>query len=88
MIVFVIAFVILYVMIIIPHEENFLRSKFGSEYEEYCRRVKMFCPVKINLKDICVRPDMKVILRSEIHTVISTILGTCIILAVSIYKGA
>ncbi|MBQ3694307.1 MAG: isoprenylcysteine carboxylmethyltransferase family protein [Synergistaceae bacterium] len=87
-IVFVIAFVILYVMIIIPHEEEFLRSKFGHEYEKYCERVKMFCPVKFNLKDICVKPDMNVIMRSEIHTVISTILGTCIILAVSIYKGA
>ena len=86
--VFVIAFVILYVMIIIPHEEDFLRTKFGHEYEEYCRRVKMFLPVKINMKDIFVKPDMNVIMRSEIHTVISTIAGTCIILAVSIYKGA
>ena len=87
-IVFVIAFMLLYVLIIIPHEEEFLRSKFGSEYESYCERVKMFWAIKINLKDICVRPDMNVIMRSEIHTVISTILGTCIILAVSVYKGA
>ena len=87
-IIFLIAFVILYVIVIIPHEESFLLGKFGHEYESYCERVKMFWPVKLNMKDICVKPDMNVIMRSEIHTVISTIAGTCIILAVSIYKGA
>ena len=87
-ILFVIAFVILYVLIIIPHEEEFLHDKFGHEYEDYCRHVKSFWPLRLNMTDIFVRPDMNVIMRSEIHTVISTILGTCIILAVSIYKGA
>ena len=87
-IVFVIAFMILYVLVIIPHEEEFLRKKFGHEYELYCEKVKAFWPLRLNLKDLCVKPDMKVIARSEIHTVISTIAGTCIILAVSIYKGA
>lgn len=87
-IVFVIAFIVLYVMIIIPHEEEFLRSKFGHEYESYCERVKIFWPVKLKLKDILGNPDLNVIIKSEIHTVISTFAGTCIILAVSICKGA
>lgn len=86
-IVFVIAFVILYVIVIIPHEEKFLRNKFGSEYEVYCENVNRFWPVKVYIRDLWVKPDMTVIMRSEIHTVISTIAGTCIILAVSIYKG-
>ena len=87
-IVFVIAFVILYVIVIIPHEESFLRSKFGDEYESYCGNVNRFWPVKVYIRDLFVKPDMNVIMRSEIHTVISTIVGTCIILAVSIFKGA
>jgi len=29
---------------VIPYEEKFLRSKFGWEYEEYCRRVPRLTP--------------------------------------------
>ena len=87
-IVFVISFILIYVYAIIPHEEEFLRGKFGSEYESYCERVKRFWPVRLNTKDIHSKIDVNVIMRSEIHTVISTVAGTCIILAVSIYKGA
>lgn len=87
-IVFVISFIVLYVLVIIPHEEDFLKSKFGHEYESYCERVKRFWPAKLNVKDIAGNVDTNVIMHSEIHTVISTIAGTCIILAVSIYKGA
>jgi hypothetical protein len=29
---------------VIPYEEEFLRSKFGWEYEEYCRRVPRLIP--------------------------------------------
>ncbi len=87
-IVFVISFIVLYVLVIIPYEEDFLMKKFGGEYESYCERVKRFWPVKFTKKDINADFDVNVIMRSEIHTVISTIAGTCIILAVSIYKGA
>lgn len=87
-ILFVISFVILYVIVIIPHEEEFLHNKFGSDYDSYCKNVNRFWPVKVYIRDLWVKPDINVIIRSEIHTVISTIAGTCIILAVSIYKGA
>lgn len=87
-IVFVISFIVIYVWAIIPHEEEFLRNKFGSEYESYCEKVKRFWPLKLRLRDLNGKIDFDVIRRSEIHTVISTVAGTCIILAVSMYKGA
>ena len=82
--IFVISFVVLYVLVIIPHEEEFLRTKFGHEYEEYCARVKMFWPVKIDIDAIKTPVDWEIIRKSEIHTIISTITGTAIIIAVSL----
>jgi len=83
-IIFVVSFIVLYVLVIIPHEEEFLRTKFGHEYEEYCKRVKMFWPVKIDAEDIKAPADWEIISKSEIHTIISTITGTAIIIAVSL----
>ena len=83
-VVFAVSFYVLYVVFIIPHEENFLRSKFGSEYEEYCERVKRFYPSKIQIRDIFSPVDWGIVKRSEIHTIISTIIGTAVIIAVSL----
>ena len=83
-IIFAVSFYVLYVLVIIPHEEEFLRTKFGHEYEEYCKRVKMFWPVKIDAEDIKAPVNWEIIRKSEIHTIISTITGTAIIIAVSL----
>ena len=83
-IIFAVSFFVLYVLVIIPHEEEFLRTKFGHEYEEYCGRVKMFMPVKIDMASITAPVDWEIIRKSEIHTIISTIIGTAIIIAVSL----
>ncbi|MBR4196071.1 MAG: isoprenylcysteine carboxylmethyltransferase family protein [Synergistaceae bacterium] len=82
--IFAVSFYVLYVLVIIPHEEEFLRAKFGREYEEYCRRVKMFRPAKIDTESIIAPVDWEIVRRSEIHTIISTITGTSIIIAVSL----
>lgn len=84
-IIFILCFLLLYVMIIIPHEEKFLRSKFGLEYSAYCSRVKRFWPMSLSLKDLCGRVDFAVIKKSEIHTLITTIIGTIIIISVSCF---
>ena len=84
-IIFIVCFYVLYVMIIIPHEEKFLRSKFGIEYEYYCKRVKRFWPVSLKAEDIAGHVDFSVMKRSEIHTLITTIIGTIIIILVSCY---
>ena len=86
-IIFAVSFYVLYNLAIIPHEEKFLRSKFGLEYEYYCGRVKRFFPVKLNFDDlrgVGKKFDAKILVKSEIHTVISTLIGTVLIIAFSI----
>ena len=43
---FVIAFMLLYSMIIIPAEEEFLANKFGAEYAEFKKRVPQLIPFR------------------------------------------
>ena len=89
-IIFVVSFYILYCVVIIPHEEKFLLSKFGLEYSNYCKNVKRFWPTSLsNLsvsslagRGITKIFDMNIIMKSEIHTIISTIIGTIIIIVV------
>ena len=84
-IIFAVCFILLYVLVIIPHEEEFLHSKFGAEYEEYCRRVKRFWPAGFDVKDLRGGFDPTILMRSEIHTIISTLIGRVIILCVSLF---
>lgn len=86
-IIFCVSFYVLYIVIIIPHEEKFLRSKFGHEYELYCERVKIFWPAALNVEDIPGKFDVKILMHSEIHTIITTIIGTVVIIAVSLSHG-
>lgn len=81
-IIFIVSFYVLYDWAIIPHEEKFLSFKFGIEYENYCARVKRFFPVNLNVKDLRGDFDSKILMRSEIHTIISTLIGTLIMIAV------
>ena len=82
--VFAVSFWVLYCLVIIPHEEKFLSGKFGHEYEEYCRKVKRFHPSELDINALKSPPDLSIIKRSEIHTIISTLIGTIIIIAVSL----
>ena len=85
-IIFLISFYILYVLVIIPHEEKFLLAKFGREYEDYCNRTGRFFPRIFNKKDLKGNFDSKILMRSEIHTIISTLIGTLIVLIVCYIK--
>lgn len=85
-IIFCASFYILYNTAIIPHEENFLRSKFGIEYEAYCSSVKRFYPVKLDRKSLRGKFDRKILLKSEIHTIISTVIGSVIIIVKCLYS--
>ncbi|MBQ7577537.1 MAG: isoprenylcysteine carboxylmethyltransferase family protein [Synergistaceae bacterium] len=82
-IIFVVSFYLIYVVVIIPHEENFLRAKFGTEYNNYCKRVKRFWPAVLKISDLTGKFDTKILLRSEIHTIITTLAGTIIIIAIT-----
>ena len=80
--IFLISFFILYVKIIIPYEEKFLSQKFGSEYLNWKSKTGMFWPNSKpeNLKILKGDFDLKVLFKSEIHTLITTLAGTCLIL--------
>jgi len=80
--IFILGFIILYVLIIIPYEENFLLNKFGAEYENYKLRTGMFAPRSgFKLKDLRGDFDAKILWQSERHTVITTVIGTLILAA-------
>ena len=83
-VIFTLCFYLLYVIAIIPHEEAFLRSKFGSSYDDYCRRVKRFWPISLKREDLHGKFNADVVRKSEIHTIISTTIGTIIIICVSL----
>lgn len=75
---FVTAFVVLYILIIIPREESFLREKFGLEYVLYCRNVGRFFPKRLPL-NLSGRYDKSVLWRSERYSLLMTILGTALL---------
>ena len=76
---FIIAFLIVYVLIIIPREEAFLRDKFGVEYVVYCRKTGMFYPKTWPVKIKSVNYDFHVLWRSERYSLYMTILGTVLL---------
>ena len=84
-ILFVVSFALLYGAIIIPHEESFLLEKFGAEYQAYRETTGAFFPRRPGLRRGAIRLrgpfSWEVLRRSEIHTVISTVIGTLLIAA-------
>ena len=83
-IVFVISFWVIYVMIIIPHEENFLTQTFGAEYIFWKRKTGMFFPKSLDYVRNNFRKgkfNREVLFKSETHSLITTIIGTLAILA-------
>jgi protein-S-isoprenylcysteine O-methyltransferase Ste14 len=61
---------ILAILAIIKSEEEFLRGKFGDEYEDYCRRVNRFLPRLQGLRSTfaAMRFDWRRVVRKEYGT--------------------
>jgi len=76
---FVIAFLTIYALIIIPREESFLRKKFGVEYAHYCRITGMFYPKTFPANIRSKNYDFQVLWKSERHSLWMTILGTALL---------
>ncbi len=72
---FVIPFFSYVYLSIVVAEENFLRSKFGPEYDEYCRNVHRFVPNFRGLKDSLKKfsYDWKKVIRKEYGTLFGTL---------------
>ena len=78
-IVFVICFVIIYGVVIIPYEESFLAEKFGDDYEKYRRSTGAFFPKSLPDERLFGPFDAKILWISERYTVLTTVVGTCLI---------
>jgi protein-S-isoprenylcysteine O-methyltransferase Ste14 len=76
---FMFAFLIVYVLIIIPREESFLRDKFGVEYVDYCRKTGMFYPKTFPVNIKSKKYDLHVLWKSERHSLYMTIIGTVLL---------
>ncbi|MDR2527928.1 MAG: isoprenylcysteine carboxylmethyltransferase family protein [Synergistaceae bacterium] len=78
---FVVIFVLLYTMLIVPHEEAFLLEKFGDEYRHYKERTGRFFPKGWPGGRIKGSFDTRVLWRSERYSLLTTVVGTFLILA-------
>ncbi|NLB84054.1 MAG: isoprenylcysteine carboxylmethyltransferase family protein [Synergistaceae bacterium] len=77
---FILVFILLYGVVIVPWEETFLRQRFGEEYEGYVSRTGQFIPKKWTLKELNGPFNTEVLWRSERHSVFVTLAGTALLL--------
>ena len=78
---FVITFVLLYTVLIVPHEESFLLKKFGAEYSRYMETTGRFFPTVWPKGRIAGPFDSKILWVSEFHSLFATFIGTLLIVA-------
>lgn len=77
--VFVVTFVLLYTVFIVPHEEAFLLEKFGDAYRKYRDTTGRFIPRSWPTGRIAGPFDRKVLWISERHSLLTTVVGTLLI---------
>mgnify|MGYP000355140930 CR=1 FL=1 len=77
---FAAVFFLLYVILVIPYEESFLKHSFPEEFTEYSSRVGRFFPrVFPGAGDLAGHFDPMVLWKSERHSLWVTIAGTLLI---------
>ena len=60
--------------VIIAHEERFLASKFGADFQTYCAQVNRFWPSLKGWNNVTAGPyDRWIVAQSEIYTLIQTV---------------
>ena len=82
--VFAVVFYILYDLLIIPHEEAFLTAQFGEDYTAYQKHVGRFFPkssYSFKLEHLKGPYDASILVKSEVHSVLVTVLGTAAIVS-------
>jgi protein-S-isoprenylcysteine O-methyltransferase Ste14 len=62
-------------------EEQYLRNKFGAEYEEYCARVNRFIPSLGNLRESFagMQLDWKMSIKKDLGTIVGLAMGLLLI---------
>lgn len=78
---FLIAFFVLYYLFIIPYEEQFLEATFGENYREYKARTARFYPRSLSLDRLKGKFDLSVVSKSEVHSLLVTVSGTVILVS-------
>ncbi|AER66964.1 Isoprenylcysteine carboxyl methyltransferase [Thermovirga lienii DSM 17291] len=84
LVVFLVVFVLLYGMLIVPWEEKYLGNKFPEEYNNYKKQTGRFFPKGMIALDRLRGPfDLRILWISERYSLAITVLGTFIL----IFKG-
>lgn len=78
---FLLAFGILYGVLIVPHEEGFLQERFGTAYTAYCARTPALIPWKMPPQGWWGSFDASVLWRSERHSLWVTLAGTGVLVS-------
>ena len=79
---FAAVFCILYVWLVIPYEESFLKEKFPDDFAGYSQEVGRFSPARFPGADRIFGPfDARVLWTSERHSLWVTVIGTILILS-------
>lgn len=77
---FVASFWLVYCVAIVPYEEEYLHSTFGDEYARYVARTGRFIPRSLELKGLSGPFEASILWKSEIHSILVTLLGTALLL--------
>jgi protein-S-isoprenylcysteine O-methyltransferase Ste14 len=79
---FFVVFMILYVTLVIPYEENYLKRLFPDDFARYSDRVGRFFPLRTpTLADLSGPFDWGVLWKSERHSLWVTLIGTLLLLS-------
>ncbi|WP_286934761.1 MULTISPECIES: methyltransferase family protein [Aminobacterium] len=78
---FLFSFALIYGIWIVPHEESFLRDKFGERYNEYCQETGCFFPVAWPKDRLRGPYNWATVWKSERHSLWVTIAGTVVLLS-------
>jgi len=79
---FLLLFCLLYILLIIPHEERFLEDRFGVAFAAYREKTGMLLPRRVpSREELRGAFDVSVLWRSECHSLYVTVLGSVLLLS-------